>query len=168
MKPARYWVLPMFILLTLTACDRRELSGPPKLRLGLDQCAECGMIINEPRYSSALLIERDGQREHVVFDDIGCMLDYESHRDAEPRVLDRFGHDYVTSSWVRSVDAMYLCAEPRRLRTPMGSGIVAFSGLAAAESSRGEFGGELREYAQLASARRALIDARARQGGDGR
>ena len=36
----------------LAGCDRAPLSGPPELRLGRDECVECGMIINDDRCSS--------------------------------------------------------------------------------------------------------------------
>lgn len=143
----------------LAGCGREPLSGPPELRLGRDECAECGMIINEDRCSSALLIEREGMREHIAFDDIGCMLDYEFENKGDLMIVQGFVHDHSTQAWVETNAASYLFADRERIPTPMGSGIVAFANQEGAEAAQAEFGGKLLGYAQLASARRAWVEA---------
>jgi len=140
-------------------CTRAEVSGPPSLRLGRDECAECGMIISEDRCSSALLVERAGGREHVLFDDIGCMLDYE-HENTDLRVVGGFVHDYVTRQWTGSAAAAYLFAPEANLGTPMGSGMVAFSSREGAAKAKESSGGEVLDYAGLAAARRAWMEAK--------
>lgn len=143
----------------LIGCGREPLSGPPELRLGRDECAECGMIINEDRCSSALLIERDGFREHIAFDDIGCMLDYEFENRGVLVVVQGFVHDHSTQAWVSTDAASFLFAERERIPTPMGSGIIAFTDKAGAERAEQEFGGRILDYTQLAPARRAWMEA---------
>src|SRR5690606_35950302 len=118
-------------LALLPGCSRGELSGPPELRVGRDECGECGVIISEDRCSSAILVERGGRREHVLFDDIGCMLDYERGRAGEFAAVDAFVHDHPTRAWVRAADAHFLFADRDLLPTPMGSGIVAYAERAA-------------------------------------
>src|SRR5690606_39706872 len=88
------------VLLGATAaCQRAELTGPPELRLGRDQCVECGMIINEDRFSLAALIDNTyGQREHILFDDVDCMLDYQ-HEHTDIPLIERFAPDAGTRSW---------------------------------------------------------------------
>ncbi len=143
----------------LAGCGREPLSGPPELRLGRDECAECGMIINEDRCSSALLIERDGRREHIAFDDIGCMLDYEFENRATLVIVQGFVHDHSTQAWVQTDAASSLFAERERIPTPMGSGIVAFAGRQGAEAAQADIGGRIMDYAELAPARRAWMEA---------
>lgn len=144
----------------LPSCGGDELSGPPNLRLGRDECAECGMLINEDRCSSAFLIERDGRREHVMFDDIGCMLDYQHAERAGVIVLAGFVHDHNTRAWVDHTAAAYLVTDTDRLPTPMGSGMVAFVDQHSAEKARAEFAGAITNYAGLTPARQAWLEAR--------
>ncbi len=143
------------VLAASAGCDRREVAGPPELKLGRQECAHCGMLINEDRCSSSLLVERGDRREHALFDDIGCMLDFshDDHHDA--RVVECFVHDYPTRTWRASKDMLFLVASSEQVTTPMGSGIVAFSDRAAAEQMRTETGGELLDYDRVALVRRA-------------
>ena len=141
-------------------CDRAELNGPPDLRVGRDECGECGMIINEDRCSCAFLIEREGVREHVMFDDIGCMLDFEHQSNEGVRIIDGFVRDHASRAWVPVDTAAFLMADREILKTPMGSGIVAFGTRADAQSLRETVGGEILDYQQLRPARRAWMEAR--------
>lgn len=144
----------------LVSCGGDELSGPPDLRLGRDECVECGMLINENRCSSAFLIERDGRREHVMFDDIGCMLDYQHAERTGVVVLAGFVHDHNTRAWVEHATAAYLVTDPDRLPTPMGSGMVAFADQHSAEKARAEYSGSITDYPGLTPARQAWLEAR--------
>lgn len=155
-------------------CSREVLSGPPELRLGRDECGECGMLINEDRCSSAMLIEREAplagrtRREYVMFDDIGCMLDYEHHRRSEFTVIDAFVHDHPTRQWLRAGDAYFLFADRERLPTPMGTGIVAFADRNVAEMKQREVGGDIMNYAALEPARREWMWSQYGRPDDGR
>lgn len=137
--------LVLLALLALPAsCRRAEVSGPPELRVGRDQCAECGMLISEDRCSAAVLFERDRERLHAIFDDVGCLLDWRrAAHDPPVNVLDTFLRDYDARAWIPAHTASILRADPDRLHTPMGSGIVAFAHAANAEMRRQESGGEL-------------------------
>ncbi|MDI1290569.1 MAG: nitrous oxide reductase accessory protein NosL [bacterium] len=152
--------LPWMAFLVLAGCGRSELQGPPELRLGHDECAECGMMINEERCASAAIVEVAGQRRYAMFDDIGCMLDYEHDHRNELRTVDRFLHDHGTKAWIPASTAVVLYAEAGKLQTPMGSGIVAFADAAAAENARVTYGGKLFDYVGLVPARRAWLEAR--------
>lgn len=147
----------------LSGCEGRPLSGPPDLRLGHDPCVECGMLISEDRCSSALLIHRDGRREHLLFDDIGCMLDIEREGIEGATVLQRFVHDHDSRQWLDADTATFLIADPDRLPTPMASGMVAYAGRAAAESAQRRFGGDVTDYAVLGARRREWLEARLRR-----
>lgn len=141
-------------------CDRAQLSGPPELRLGRVECAACGMLINEDRCSSAFLITERGRRDHLCFDDIGCMLDYEQEPDDGVLIISGFVHDYDTRAWFPSNDSVYLFTDADALPTPMASGIVAFGDRSQAEEALQEFGGQIMEYPELREARRAWMEAR--------
>lgn len=147
---------PLFAIctvLSLAACEGHELAGPPALRLGRDQCAGCGMIISDGKCAGALLIESGGRREHVVFDDLGCMLSFEAEHAAESRVIDRFARDHSSEAWLPASTASFLDAGQGRVPTPMGSGIIAFGDRAAAQLAQKTSGGEVLNYAGLAARR---------------
>lgn len=152
-------VVAAVVFSPLAGC-RSELSGPPKLRLGRDGCGECGMLVNEDRCSSGLLVERGGRREHLLFDDIGCMIDSERWGLEDTLVIDRYVHDHGTRAWVRASEATFLFADRERLKTPMGSGIVAFAARADAEAAQRMYGGELLDLATLVEARRRWLEER--------
>lgn len=144
----------------LVGCSRDAISGPPELRLGRDECGECGMLVSEDRCSSAILVERSGRREYIMFDDIGCMLDYEYQPRLEFKLIDGFVRDYPSRAWVRAEDATFLYADPENLLTPMGTGIVGFAKRTGAEEKQREVGGDIMSYEDLAVARRAWMEAR--------
>src|SRR5690606_16629794 len=128
------------------ACHLAELAGPPELRLGRDQCIECGMIINEDRFSSAALIDNTyGQREHILFDDVGCMLDYQREH---PGIafIDLFAHDADTRDWITTQQATFLLADSSAILTPMGSGIAAYGDRGAARGAQARHGGACLRY----------------------
>lgn len=160
MKREGTWSFVACAAMALLGCERPELSGPPELRLGRDECAECGMLINEDRCSSAFLVERDAVREYAHFDDIGCMLDYEHAHAAELKFLEGYVHDHATRAWCPTTTAVFLVAEREKISTPMGSGIVAFADAAAAEKARDELGARIVDQDALRALRRAWVEER--------
>lgn len=152
-------ILPaVFAAAALVSCDSAPLTGPPELRLGRVACAECGMIVGEERCAAAMLVDRDGTRERLIYDDIGCMLDDERESNGGA-VIERWVHDHGTRAWVRAETAVFLIAAPAAVRTPMGSGLVAFEALGSAERANIP-GASVATLQQAAEARRARIDAR--------
>jgi nitrous oxide reductase accessory protein NosL len=148
-------------------CESKPLGGPPELRLGRDECRECGMIISEDRCSAALLIDRDRRRDYVLFDDIGCLLDWQRESLDGAVVHQQFVHDFATRQWASAAEATYLLADPQKLVTPMSTGMVAFSTRGAAESTLAQYGGEILDFGAMKAARKAWNDKRreARPGG---
>lgn len=142
------------VLCTLPACSGTPLSGPPSLRLGRDECKECGMLVNEDRCSAGLLAELSGRREHMLFDDIGCMLDAERDGLDGYNAIDRYVHDHSTREWVTAAAATFLLVESHGFTTPMGSGIIAFAKGEDAEAARQQFGGVLMDYSALVERRK--------------
>ncbi|MBL8885180.1 MAG: nitrous oxide reductase accessory protein NosL [Phycisphaerales bacterium] len=144
----------------LCGCGRTELAGPPTIRLGKDECVSCGMIISEGKCSGAMLIETAGDRAHLLFDDLGCLLDYKREQAGKVRVVGIFVHDFGDGGWVESNTATYVFGAEGRVHTPMGSGIIAFGSRERAEARQRESGGELMAFAALAEARRDWMEQR--------
>lgn len=150
MNRAACSIIVLALAASVSACRREAPTGPPELRVGRDQCLECGMLISEDRCAAVILMERGGAREHAVFDDVGCLLDWlgETH-DPPARALETFLREYDARTWIPAHSAVVLRADPDRLHTPMGSGIVAFANAAAADARQREFGGTVTDYAAL-------------------
>lgn len=142
------------ILAALSSCGRPPPDGPPDLRLGRDECRECGMIINEDRSAAGVQLDQDGRILPALFDDIGCMLDLED-KESGARAVGRYVHDFGHRTWLPAQDAIFLLSSETALPTPMGSGIAAFSGRSDAEAAQRSRGGVLLDYEQLRIARRA-------------
>lgn len=115
-----------------SGCGRSELTGPPEMRLGREECAECGMLVQEDRCSAAMLVDRDRERLFVFFDDLGCLIDYEYGHHEDVRVMERWVRDYESRAWRRGEDAVFVRAARDDLRTPMGTGTVALAEASAA------------------------------------
>lgn len=158
MRPILYGVVCLSAL--LWGCGRGSTDGPPEIRLGLDECAECGMAIHDERSASALVVERDGRREARLFDDIGCMVDFERKESAESKTAGRFVHDHAGGAWLAGESAVFLAADEAVLQTPMASGIAAFADRALAEDGQRRFGGEITDYRGVCERRRAQAEAR--------
>ncbi len=145
-------------LAAFASCQQTPLTGPPELKLGHQECGDCGMLINEDRCCAAILIDADGtHREHVLFDDIGCLLEYQTTK-PQTKIIERWVRDYSARSWVKSESAFYLMSE--KLRTPMGSWIVAFNTRPAAEAVQKEHEGRILTWDEVIVARREWMEAR--------
>jgi hypothetical protein len=118
------------------------------------------MMIQDERCAASLLVDRDGRRDHLLFDDIGCMLDTERSKGDEFTVIARFVRDHAANMWLAADTAVFLCADRARMATPMGSGAVAFADRAAAEEAQRQFGGEIRDYTTLGAWRLSDHDRR--------
>ena len=141
-------ILSLVALLVLGGCAKRVVEGPPAVKYGQDECALCGMILNEDRFASALLIEEDGARSYLLFDDIGDQIQYEAKH--HPSVVSRFAHDFNSRQWIIAEDAVFVVSET--LHTPMGSGIVAFREISDATSKATEANGRLKQWKELQAA----------------
>lgn len=145
---------------SMASCSQPALSGPPDVKLGRAECAACGMLINEDRCSAAAIVSTDGSEDYAMFDDIGCLLDYEHDKRASIAFRERFFHDHASRHWHSTDEATFLFSDPDKLPTPMGSGIVSFSTREAADAARTKFGGEIMPFDRLVPARRAWMEAR--------
>ena len=69
-------ILCILAVVLLAACTGGPATpAPAEIRYGETQCANCGMIINEPKFASSLAYEESaGRYKSLAFDDIGDML----------------------------------------------------------------------------------------------
>lgn len=111
------------------------------------------MLIAEERSAGALLVDRDGRRDYLHFDDIGCLLDFSSDPERTGTVTEVYVHDHESRAWIDAEAASYVCAEPGAIRTPMGSGIAAFGSRETADGMAGSVGGVVLDYAGVAQRR---------------
>lgn len=128
------WLCCVILLSIFAGCSEKLVEGPPAVKYGQAECAECGMILNEERFASAALIESTEGRTYLLFDDIGDQLVYLKKR--SPKVIQQFVHDVNTREWIDAEKAYFLKNES--FHTPMGSGIIAFRDRAAADSKAQE------------------------------
>lgn len=142
----------MCVLLVAAGCQQRGPEGPPELRPGKQMCAECGMQIDEDRCAAASIAEPTaGHPEYLIYDDIGCMLFHErAHRDE--KVHARFVRDYEARTWLKAEDAKYLRATADKIRTPMGSGIVAFGTSESATQAQSKYEGTILDFGAVVQA----------------
>ena len=105
--------------LAASGCVRRpQTLQPPSIRLGEDVCLECKMIINEPQFAAAYLVQNGDPR---LFDDIGDMVIHLQKSGDRPVAV--YVHDYEHQHWFDASGAHFV--RSARIATPMGHGIVA-------------------------------------------
>ncbi len=133
------------------SCVEPDADGPPAIRAGHDACVECGMSIVDMGYAASALIDADGRRRHVVFDDMGCLLVWRAENDstsgAHARVLEWWTMTVDRKEWIAADQASYVAQCGRR--TPMASGIVGFASNEAARGCAAGEGGIVATFASL-------------------
>jgi hypothetical protein len=124
-KVARKLTLAVMVLLVAyavwIALWARQGEGLAAVRLGIDRCHHCGMIVSDIRYSVSIL-DRD-EEGHAVsrhFDDPGCYQEFA--REHPGRSFAGIAHDYRSGQAMPIESARF---ERRAVETPMGSGVVA-------------------------------------------
>ncbi|MBI4041500.1 MAG: hypothetical protein HY390_06515 [Deltaproteobacteria bacterium] len=89
-------------------------------RLGMDSCMQCGMIVNDLRFSVAVQsADRYGNIQTIFFDDIGCFFNHAvKHSSSEWKGM---VWDFETKEQVDILKAFYVRTQ---IQTPMGSGWI--------------------------------------------
>ncbi|GIV08095.1 MAG: hypothetical protein KatS3mg019_0186 [Fimbriimonadales bacterium] len=112
------WCFIGFCALLLAACQRMS-DTLPKVRLGEDPCANCGMLINDARFACVI---QDTEGEYHKYDDFNCMFLHARSGRIQPKRY--FVADYdQPEQWLDGVQAFY--ARTGSLQTPMGSRTAA-------------------------------------------
>ncbi len=144
----RFRWLFLIALVILAACGSGPATPEPaKIRFGETTCAECGMIISQPKYASSFAYaESEGRFKNLPFDDIGDMLAYmRKHSDLIPMGV--WVHDYASEAWIDAESAFYVHSST--IKSPMGHGIAAFADKTAAEQLAAETGGQVLDWDHL-------------------
>ena len=91
-----------------------------------DKCSYCGMTITKPIFASEIVTDK----EVLKFDDLSCL---DSFKTKNHGILFRatFVMDYRKKAWI-TFDKAFIVATG--VATPMGSGLVAFSDTASANT----------------------------------
>ncbi len=138
---------------------------PAPITLGVDTCAECGMVIRDPRAAAQLI--RDGQV--LKFDDVGCLLVYRNRQQAPPgepagdaappsgtpRAEVVYVTDWYTGEWLEAPQAWWV---PTAHKTPMLYGLVTVKDRARAEALAAEHGSQVLTFEQASRLERFLPD----------
>ncbi len=144
---------------TLAGCENRVESGPPDLRFGRDECAECKMSIVDEKSAAAARVQTPHGPDVLLFDDLGCLLDLERWAERPGVVVtERWTRDYGSRQWTRAETATYVFSE--KILTPMGSWIAAYAAPDAAAATHRDAGGDLLTYDQLVTRRGAWMEER--------
>jgi len=128
-------------LAPLAACGA---SGPRPIRIGEEECAHCRMRISEEPFAAQLLNDRG---RSWVFDSIECMVEWSLQEPEIPesRIQGWWVTDFeAPGSWLDATRASFLRSES--LRSPMGLGLSAYDGRAAAEAQQGAHGGDVLDW----------------------
>lgn len=157
MNRARLIAMSLAVASALPACDRAEESGPPALRFGRDECAECKMSIVDEKSAAAARVRTPHGVEPLLFDDIGCLLDLERWK-PQTQVVERWTRDYGSRAWTRAETAAYVFSE--KIHTPMGSWIAAYADPADAAAAQREYGGDVLTFEQLVARRATWMEER--------
>ncbi|MCL5999551.1 MAG: nitrous oxide reductase accessory protein NosL [Chloroflexi bacterium] len=126
------WLVVAFIAVACAPAGSEPV--PPDIAYGHDICEQCGMMIDDPRFAAAMLLE-NGQT--LKFDDAGEMFAYHVEHPDQP-VRAWFVHDYEDQSWLRGENAFYVVNE--KVHSPMGTGVAAFVRRPAAEKLAQDLG----------------------------
>lgn len=137
----------LIVALALGACAATGGEPkPPDIAYGHDTCDQCGMMIDDPRFAAAMLLE-DGRV--LKFDDAGEMFAYVAEHSGEA-VRAWFVHDYHDESWLRGEEAFYVVSE--QVHSPMGTGVAAFTTRPVAEKFAQDLGGKVLTFAEARTA----------------
>lgn len=151
----RFAIYVLMAALVLAACAPGSAEPqPPDIAYGQDVCDLCGMIISQPKYAAAMLLDNGESRK---FDDIGNMLWYHNQH-PELGVRAWFVHDYQAETWLRGELAFYV--QSPEINSPMGHGIAAFKDRAAAASLAASLGVDVRTFDTLRAADRPTARVR--------
>ena len=115
-KAPRY----LFFLIVLASMSCTRSFAPVDIEEG-DMCSNCRMAISEKRYAAEIIT---AEETVLKFDDIGCMLRYQKTKGPiEAAAI--YVADSETKQWLTAGDAFFV--RSATVKTPMGSGIVAFA-----------------------------------------
>lgn len=143
----RYWtgIVSALLLFLLAACAQGTATPTaPDIKYGQDVCADCNMIINEPRFAAAYAYEiEEGRYESLAFDDMGDLVNH-LKKNQDKTIANIWAHDYESEEWIDGEAAFYVVSP--EIRSPMGHGIAAFAAEEDATALAAELGVEILDW----------------------
>lgn len=112
--------ISLFLLVFLMACTSGGMSPLP-IEDG-DMCSFCKMAISQKQFAAEIVT--DDERV-LKFDDVGCLLHYREQAGASVSNVAIFVTDHESRQWLKAEDAYF--TRSKTIKTPMGSGILAFA-----------------------------------------
>jgi copper chaperone NosL len=110
----------------LAACSSIEVQ--PVAIEDSDMCSFCKMAISEKQFAAEIVSEDTV----LKFDDVGCLLRYRQAAGEKLKPFAVFVTDHDSKQWINVDRASFV--RSKIIKTPMGSGIVAYSDPAKAGS----------------------------------
>lgn len=120
----------------------------PKLTIYLDRdkCKRCGMVISRLEFAAGLYAE--GMDDWWKYDDIRCMMRDYIENSEKVRFLAAAVFDYRTKEELDAWTTYYVFADPKKLWTPMNTGIVALKDRTAAEKIAHDYDGRVYRWVE--------------------
>lgn len=118
----------------------------PEIRYGVDACDWCHMVIMDKRFACAYW--SIDEKKWRKFDDIGCMM-RDLFKMGIESAEDIYVSDYDAGVLIDGKIAYYVVADPKRLWTPMSSGIVAFNSKSKAVDLAQQYQGSIMNFNEL-------------------
>jgi copper chaperone NosL len=120
--------------------------SPEPIHAGSDECAQCRMRIEEPRFAAQTLNDKGRSWK---FDSIECMTAFLAGSALPAAQLhSAWVADFNDpDTWLPVEEAHFLRSE--RLSSPMGGGLTAYGSAEAAAAARAEFGGQVLRWTAL-------------------
>jgi copper chaperone NosL len=108
-------------ILFASSCSTSE---PAPIRLGKDECANCKMILTDPKFGAEIITKTN---KVYKFDDVNCLNNYiKDNEKISSQVNLIFFVDYAREGqFVQANQALYLQSD--ELKSPMGGAVAAFT-----------------------------------------
>lgn len=134
-------VMAVAFMLSVYSCS----TVPQPFKLGVDACDFCKMTIADNRFGGEIITEKG---KLYKFDDIHCMISFESDKKSTEKTRDIYLVDYSgNGSLVKLNSASLIKSES--LKSPMGANIAAFANLDSMEKIKKQMNAEAINWNQV-------------------
>lgn len=138
------WSGLLFIICLLGACGDKTYE-PRAINPETDVCYICNMSVTSVDFAAQAVLKNS---DIVVFDDLGCLMDY-IKQNGEEEIGAAYIRDTSSTKWLNIKDASYVYSKD--YWTPMNYGVLAFASTEEAEQYTKEQPGEIIPYDKLLS-----------------
>lgn len=139
---AMKWIILLMGVFVLAACSEQTYE-PREINSETDVCSICNMSVTHVDYAAQIVLKNG---DHVVFDDLGCLMDYLIEY-GEEEVGAGYIRDTESTDWLNIKEATYIYSKD--YWTPMNYGVLAFKSQEAADHYLAQQPGQLVPYEEL-------------------